>query len=548
MSSTLADWARFPEDNLVLPASRREAQHFGLEPWLLGSLFAAAYLAFGIWIALELGVIGDTLARTANAHFVLFGRDPHLGAIGFVWNPLPSLLSIPLVALKELWPPLVERGIAASVVSAVFGGISVVYMIRILRRLLVKDWARRFAVIGFATNPAVVYYSANGMTEMMLIASLLAALDGLLAYLKDRRAVDLVKSGAWLVVGFGARYETVPWAMFVVIVLAIGLTRVQPRDLPEQRHREWVSGFSIVLLAPLAYAISTWLFLNWAIMGDALYFLTSSYGNASQTAISAYDQNSATAASGDPIRTLRFGLQQIWLWPPVVLAIAGGFIQGIRGSRERNAWALMLFAALVSIPLFQLLMVFQGASAGWVRFFLPMIPFGYLMIVYSVRMIRTRSFRRAAGLLAIAVLVSGHYFTYQALQPSSPLAQEDLSRHRNDGLVASYLDERDGVVLTDTFLSYPIVLQSADPEGFLVTSDRQFPKVVEDPATEVDAILVPEPTGLGQYDAINSTYPSLWAEGAEWAELVTEFETPYEDASPGSRWRLYEVTGSPDET
>lgn len=547
MSSTLADWARFPEDNLVLPASRREAQHFGIEPWLIGSLFAVAYLAFGVWVALEFGVIGDTLARTANAHFVLFGRDPHLGAIGFVWNPLPSLLSIPLVALKDLWPPLVERGIAASVVSAAFGGLSIVYMLRILRRLLVKDWTRRLVILTFATNPAIIYYSANGMTEMPLIAALLAAVDGLLAYLKDRRAVDLVKSGAWLVVGFGIRYETVPWAMFVVFVLAIGLARVKQRDLPEQRHREWVSGFSIVLLAPLAYAVSTWLFLNWAIMGDAFYFLTSSYGNASQTATGAYDYNPAIAAGGDALKTLRFGMQQIWLWPPVVLAVVGALLQGLRDARERNAWALMLVAALISIPLFQLLMVYQGASAGWVRFFLPMIPFGYLSIVYSVRMIRTRSLRRAAWILAISALISGHFFSYQALQPSSSLAQEDPSLHRNDALIASYLDKRDGVVLTDTFLSYPIVLQSSDPDGFLITSDREFPKVVEEPPSEVDAILVPEPSGLGQYDAINNTYPTLWADGAEWAEFVTEFETPYEDASPGTRWRLYEVTGSPQE-
>lgn len=548
MSSTLADWARFPEDNLVLPASRREAQHFGAEPWILGSAFATSYLIFGVWIALELGVIGDTLARTANAHFVLFSRDPHLGAIGFVWNPLPSLLSLPLVAMKEIWPPLVERGIAASIISAAFSGIAIVFMVRILRRLLVKDWTRRLLVIAFATNPLIVYYSANGMTEMPLIASLLGAMDGLLAYLKDRRAVDLVKSGAWLVVGFTIRYETVPWAILVVLVLAIGLARVAPNELPEQRHREWVSGFSIVLLAPLAYAVSTWLFLNWAIMGDAFYFLTSSYGNASQTGTSvAYSANAASAAGGDALGTLRFGVQQVALWPPVLVALIAGFVQGLRQRKERNAWALMLLAALVSIPLFQLVMVFQGASAGWMRFFLPMIPFGYVVIAYSVRMIRPRGPRRAAWILAFTVLLSGHWFSYEALQPSSGLAQEPLSKYRDSQLVARYLDERSGVVLTDTFLSFPIVLHSEDPRSFLITSDRQFSKALEEPAAAVDTILVPEPEGLGVFDAINSAYPSLWAGEEDWAELVREFETPYGDSSSGTRWRLYEVTGSPDD-
>lgn len=545
MSSTLADWARFPEDNLVLPTSRQEAQHFGIEPWLFAIPFTILYAALGVWIGLELGVVGDTLARTANAHFVLFSRDPHLGAIGFVWNPLPSLLSLPLVALKELWPPLVERGLAASAVSAAFSGVAVFYMLRILRRLLVRDWTRRFLVLAFATNPLIIYYSANGMTEMPLIASLLAATDGLLAYLKDRRAVDLVKSGGWLVVAFAVRYESVPWAAMVVFLLAIGLRRVQPEELPEQRHREWVSGFSIVLLAPLTYAITTWLFLNWAIMGDAFHFLTSAYGNASQTSTSAYRANAASAVSGDAALTLRFGAQQIALWPPVLLAFTAGLFQSFRERKERNAWALMLLGALISIPLFQLVMVYQGSSAGWLRFFLPIIPFGYLTLAYSVRMIHTRKLRRIAWALAIAVLLSGHLASYQALQPSSGLAQEPLSKYRDSKLIADFVDERDGIVLTDTFLSFPIVLQSEDPQAFLVTSDRMFDEAIEDPATRVDAVLVPEPVGLGVFDAVNAAYPSLWSGGTEWAKLVTEFDAPYGDAASGSRWRLYEVIEPP---
>ena len=45
-------------------------------------------------------------------------RDPHLAAIGFVWNPLPSLAAIPLVALRGIWPPLATKAFAGCVVSA----------------------------------------------------------------------------------------------------------------------------------------------------------------------------------------------------------------------------------------------------------------------------------------------------------------------------------------------------------------------------------------------------------------------------------------------
>ena len=35
----------------------------------------------------------DAITRTANAAFVLFSRDPHAAAVGFVWPVLPSLRS-----------------------------------------------------------------------------------------------------------------------------------------------------------------------------------------------------------------------------------------------------------------------------------------------------------------------------------------------------------------------------------------------------------------------------------------------------------------------
>ena len=549
MSTTLADWARFPEDNLVLPASREEAQHFGAEPWILGSLCSILYLVFGVWFALELGVLGDTLARTANAHFVLFSRDPHLGAIGFVWNPLPSLLSVPLVALKEFWPPLVERGIASVAISAIFGGLSVVYMMRILRRLVVGSWMRRAVVIAFATNPAIVYYSANGMTEMPLIATLLGALDGLLAYLKDRRVVELIKSGGWLAAAFGIRYESVPWAFVIVLLLAIGLARVDLGDIPAPRHRDWISGISIVWMAPLVYTISMWLFFNWAIMGDPLYFMTSTYGNTSQTATSAYGGLEAVAAQGDLFATARFGARQLLLWPLAALAAVAGMVLGFTERKERNAWALMLVAALVSIPLFQLVMVFLGVSAGWVRFFLTMIPFGSLTLAYGVRMIRGYTARRVAGVALVMMLFGSHYFSYLALQPGSPLTHEPLSEYRQAQSMAEFIEGRSGLVLTDTFLSFPIVLHAEDPRSFVITSDRDFRDVLADPAAVVDAVLIPEPEGLGRFDAINQAYPELWTGGAGWAELVAEFDNEFNEASTSSRWRLYEVVGpAPDGT
>ena len=37
---------------------------------------------------------------------------------------------------------------------------------------------------------------------------------------------------------------------------------------------------------------------------------------------------------------------------------------------------------------------------------------------------------------------------------------------------------------------------------------------------------------MGQLDAVNRQYPTLWAHGAPWAELVADFPQGY-------HWRLY---------
>src|ERR1041385_9278526 len=50
------------------------------------------YIALGSYLALVLHAYhGDAYSRVANAYYVLYSRDPHLAAIGFVWMPLPSL-------------------------------------------------------------------------------------------------------------------------------------------------------------------------------------------------------------------------------------------------------------------------------------------------------------------------------------------------------------------------------------------------------------------------------------------------------------------------
>ena len=92
-----------------------------------------------------------------------------------------------------------------------------------------------------------------------------------------------------------------------------------------------------------------------------------------------------------------------------------------------------------------------------------------------------------------------------------------------------------GSVLLDTFEGNPIVLNSSNPSQFVITSDRDFQAVVDDPAAfRVQYVLVPPPTGLGGLDSINRAHPGFFENGAGMATLVREY-------GPASVWRLYRI-------
>ncbi|HMC08647.1 MAG TPA: ABC transporter, partial [Actinomycetota bacterium] len=101
------------------PVGRTAASPQGPRQFLLRPGTPIFLAAFGLYLVVAALLVfryssfaNDAQARTANAYYVMFSRDPHLAAIGFVWNPLPSLSVMPVLALKVLWPALARRAFA----------------------------------------------------------------------------------------------------------------------------------------------------------------------------------------------------------------------------------------------------------------------------------------------------------------------------------------------------------------------------------------------------------------------------------------------------
>src|SRR5919197_2291913 len=144
------------------PAPPRIRRRLVTEDRLLFLACFMLYLACGVVLAFNFdSFYGDAQARVANVFHVLFSRDPHLAAIGFVWSPLPSFLLLPVLPLKVLWPALVTRAFAGIIEIALCMAGAVCVLHGILRDLRLSRPVGLLITALFALNPMVVYHGAN---------------------------------------------------------------------------------------------------------------------------------------------------------------------------------------------------------------------------------------------------------------------------------------------------------------------------------------------------------------------------------------------------
>jgi len=217
----------------------------------------------------------------------------------------------------------------------------------------------------------------------------------------------------------------------------------------------------------------------------------------------------------------------------------GLLVFGLRGRHERHTRALILVAATLGVPLLQVLLLYRGISAGWLRFFLAFVPFGFVLVAYGAGLLAARWPRWLAWAACLLVLAGGNGATYAMMAPTSSahneLRYEPLQSQHEDGGIVAYLNAHpDLEVLTDSFSSFPIIIQAQQPKQFIITSDIDFKSILNYPFGRVTAFLVPRPTTVGALDAVNRRYPQLWSKGEPWAHLIAEFPGGY-------HWRLYAI-------
>lgn len=493
-----------------------------------------AYLVAGWQLAIEHhAIVFDAMARAANASYVISSRDPHLAAVGFVWNPLPSFAALPFLALSSWFPELRTLAFAANVVSALFMAGSVAVIWRILRELRASPFVAVTLTLLYAVHPIILEYGANGASEATLVFFLALTCLGLLRWLERRDLNSLLLVGTALAFGYLSRQEFLA-AGAASLVLILVCTYRDSRGSPQRRRWTAITEAAVAGL-PFALAVACWAGSAFMIVGTATSYLdvNALQVNASRSGIA------AVSGGTDALHRVGFFLGELLLLEPLWSAIVIAALAVAWRRQDPRIFApLVTFGAVAGA---QGVLFGAGSTFGWMRFAITVVP---LTIVCSGLLVNTRrepsaqapaqTFRRVrnvstgvlvavaigAAVVAIPSAVGGmtteRFGREEAasvhLLPGygwAPTGASYIRPHALDGFgaIARYFDRqhlRDGSVLTDDTTTFPLILASKRPRQFIIPSDYDFERSVADPAAfKVKYLLLSN----GQTDALRSSYP-----------------------------------------
>lgn len=517
------------------------------------AIFAVVLAAelIGAYIVVYKGghIMNDALARTANAYYVLYILPSKLASIGFVWNPLPSLLQIPILVFAQFWRPLATHGLAGSILTAIFAGINAGLLFRYFRLCGTGVKLSLLIAALWAFNPFIFFYGLNGMSETIFFTVILSGVFNFAMWMEDRNTNRLLIVALMMAMGFLTRYEilTMMVAFAASLLVIIYLMRDKASPFPTKPFGMGLSytvSTFIVLFLPVVYIIAIWAIVNWTIMGDPFYFLGSAYSNEAQAAVGLAD--SLRFRDSKYAALLAFGYMSVrslpFIAPLIVIVIERIF------TRRLFKMDMVVFILLAGCFLgFHYVLLLTGKSFGWLRFFCYVMPVCLAWLPYEMLKLKNRARIASIVFLCIGLVVSAgmipYYFSNYTLgsEEYPILFQPESERTNPQVALAQLLNEqhRDATILMDSFLTSSLIVNLENSENIITNTSDEFLAAIHDPhAYHVDFIVVPRPRGIGLLDTINDAYPDLFYYGVpSWAEFV----------AGNDMYRLYKVTPIEDE-
>ena len=554
------------------------------EGGLVAGIAFTAYLVVAVLLDFVYRTLpGDAVSRMANGFYVLYSRDPHLAAMGFVWTPLTSIADMVPLLFKDLWPALASHDFAGSLVT-VFSMTGAVHQLRsALREWGVRRGARLTVTALFALNPMIIFFAANGMSEALYLFALVAATRYLLRWVRQDDARSLAFAAISLGLGYLARNETTGAAFLaLVVVFAVSYRRAPAARRTRQRLLSAATD-AVLLIGPFAVS-----FVGWAVASYVITRQPFQQFQGNSVLVKATGFKPGTVSD----RLLHEGHALFALAPAASVVLVVGLLVAWR---RKDLQVVIPLAILGGGLGFNMAAYFDGVLFPWLRYYILVIPLaafvlGYILSTPSPRDARgtTRAFSGVAsqatessdqtpggrkthsgivGAIAVtaAVLVMAPALLTSARAMVNPtigagetvqslgfifhehLTAEDRgakARYATIEAIGSYisnlkLPDGDIVVDNDVQCVPEILTTISDNKVFVIPNDRDFQRVLADPVT-FHARYLFVPVGYSPPDLVSAANPGLEAPGNGSFRLVHDF--PARGLCP--TLRLYRVLGS----
>ena len=242
-------------------------------PIVISVLSAISILSFIVFYFNGLGLAyNDARSHLDIGRRVVEGLKPGFAQLGSVWLPLPHLLMVLTVWNDFMW----HSGLAGALQSMI-SFVATGYLIYLFLKKLGIGMLGRIVGVGvFVANINILYLQSTAMTELLLIATMMAGVFELLNWFKSDKILCLIKSAFWIMLSTLIRYDG--WFLFVFAAFLIGIQVLRKKGYKAAEG-------TIILFATLSgFGIFLWVLWNTLIFKDPLYFIFGPYSAATQQA------------------------------------------------------------------------------------------------------------------------------------------------------------------------------------------------------------------------------------------------------------------------
>ncbi len=492
-------------------------------PWVAAGVAFVQYTIIGAWLLYERHyAIGDSLSRTLSAKLMVLSRDPHLGAVGFYWMPMPTIARIPFVLLLQ---PLGRPELAGPLTSALFAALTIPVLASVARLLRVPRAGAVVAAI-YALSPVTMYIGANGMSESMFAFCIALTMWAYLRWRHQGTIQSLALLGLALGVTVACRYEGLVLMPVVALAVALGNERAQ------RAHAVLLS------IIPAAAVFLAWSLASSLILDDGLFWYNASRTTTGTPVDAAWLPSDRSFGS-----VVGYLAVIVGALAPALLAVAAGCVSAFR--RWRTSIGIVAFIA--GIPSVVAIQLVGGSSWGVPRFFvtIPVVAaIGVLWVVRAARGDRRTAAFGVAGVVLLAVgsvtgglVLSSHRYAYAegeyaffgplfGREPAGQTVPADGPNRVFSGDIRPYervTVDLDRLLATgqraamDSLQAVPVLL-SDHPKQWIVPEDRDFEEILSDPVGRFDFIVILPSTSPTVYRVLleNELQRNT---GGEWAEV-----------------------------